>query len=69
MPHCLSTSKTVEVMNFDMSKISSGIFLDPKIKPGKLDDPNPNRPDKPWEREIMVQSSMFSPLFCIDGFD
>ena len=68
MPHCLSTSKTVEVMNFDMSKISSGIFLDPKIKPGKLDDPNPNRPDKPWEREIMVQCfPLYSVLMALNN--
>ena len=55
-------------MNFDMSKISSGIFLDPKIKPGKLDDPNPNRPDKPWEREILVQCfPLYSVLMTLNN--
>ena len=68
MPHCLSTSKTVEVMNFDVSSMSSGIFLDPKIKPGRLDDRNPNRPDEPWEREILVQCfPLYSVLMALNN--
>ena len=67
MPHCLSTSKKVEVMHFDVSSFSSGIFLDPKVKPGDLDH-NANRPKEPWKSEILVQCfPLYSVLMALNN--
>jgi hypothetical protein len=53
LPHCLSTKKEVEVVNFDSSKYNSGILLDGKPKPSRLS--GTRKIDKQsYEREIKV---------------
>ena len=52
LPHCLSTKPFVEVVTFDASKYNSGIILEGKIKPSKIDRREENRLKKPYEREI-----------------
>ena len=51
-PHCLSTSKQVEMVHFDASNYNSGIILEGKIKPSQIDR---TKPPLPYEREIEMQ--------------
>jgi len=55
LPHCLSTKPEVEIVNFDVSDVLSGIIVEGKVKPSRIDDPNPGRSDKKYERKIQVQ--------------
>jgi hypothetical protein len=52
-PHCLSTKEEVEVVNFDSSKYNSGILLEGKPKPSRLDPKQPY-PKQPYEQELKV---------------
>ena len=54
LPHCLSTKPEVEMVNFDVSDVLSGIIVEGKVKPSRVDDPNPGRSDKKYERKIQV---------------
>ena len=38
LPHCLSTTTRVEMVNFEVSDLLSGIVIDGKTKPSKLND-------------------------------
>ena len=53
-------------MKFDVSQYSSGIFLDPQIKPSRLN--NPFRWDLDYEREILVQCiPLYSVLMALNN--
>ena len=54
LPHCLSTKTEVEIVTFEVSDVLSGIMLDGKVRPSRIDDPNPGRSDKKYERKIQV---------------
>ena len=52
LPHCLSTKKEVEVVQFDVSELVSGILVDGKTKPSRVD--RPHRAKEDYERTIQV---------------
>jgi len=54
LPHCLSTKPEVEVVKFDVSKYVSGILVEGKQKPSRMEG-DPNRPHMFYERTIEVQ--------------
>ena len=45
----------MEIVTFEVSDVLSGIMPDGKTRPSRIDDPNPNRSDKKYERKIQVQ--------------
>ena len=53
LPHCLSTKPEVEVVKFKVSNFVSGILVDGKIDPSRMEG-NPNRPNAFYERTIEV---------------
>ena len=53
LPHCLSTKPEVEVVNFDVSKYVSGILVEGKQKPSRMEG-DPDRPQMFYERQIEV---------------
>jgi len=66
LPHCLSTKTEVEIVTFEVSDVLSGIMLDGKVRPSRIDDPNPGRSDKKYERKIQVQCfPLYSVLMAI----
>ena len=52
LPHCLSTKRQVEVVQFDVSELVSGILVEGRTKPSRVD--RPNRPKADYERTIEV---------------
>ena len=67
LPHCLSTSPYVEVVNFDVSNFNSGIIAKGKTKPSMLDRDLQKNPPKEHEREIQVQCfPLYSVLKALD---
>ena len=68
LPHCLSTTPYVEVVDFDASMYNGGIILEGKIKPSMLDRDIKENPLKDFEREIRVQCfPLFSVLKALDA--
>ena len=65
LPHCLSTEPEVQIVTFDISDVLSGITIEGKVRPSRVDDPDPNRPDKKNERKIMVNKYIPTLLFDI----
>ena len=59
LPHCLSTKPFVETVNFDVSEFVSGIYLKDKIKPSRIDNPDPDRANLIYERQTQVQQCIF----------
>ena len=53
LPHCLSTKPEVEVVNFDVSNYVSGIIVEGKQKPSRIEG-DPDRPQMFYERQIEV---------------
>ena len=53
LPHCLSTKKQVEVVHFDVSELVSGIIVEGRTKPSRVDIPD--RPKADYERDITVR--------------
>ena len=68
LPHCLSTTPFVEVMNFDASYYNSGIYQAGKPWPSQLGGRNFTQvPRKSYEREIQVQCfPLYSVLKALD---
>ena len=58
LPHCLSTKPEVEVVNFDVSKYVSGILVEGKQKPSRMEG-DPDRPQMFYERQIEVSHIFF----------
>ena len=57
LPHCLSTKAEVEVVKFKVSNFVSGILIDGKIDPSRMEG-NPNRPNAFYERTIEVSEKI-----------
>ena len=55
LPHCLSPTPYVQVMDFDVSNYVSGLILEGKIKPSMMDSDFYEKKPKDYEREIKVQ--------------
>ena len=68
LPHCLSTTKYVEVMDFDASFYNSGIFQRGKPWPSQLGGRDYDKvPRKSYERELQVQCfPLYSVLKALD---
>ena len=58
LPHCLSTKPEVEVVNFDVSNYVSGIIVEGKQKPSRIEG-DPDRPQMFYERQIEVSKFLF----------
>ena len=58
LPHCLSTKPEVEVVNFDVSNYVSGIIVEGKQKPSRIEG-DPDRPQMFYERQIEVSYFFF----------
>ena len=55
LPHCLSPTPFVQVVNFDAARLLSGIILEGKTKPSRLDRNMTKYPIMEYEREMQVQ--------------
>ena len=55
LPHCLSTSRKVEIVEFDVSKFIGGIINPDNVK--KPSDLSREIPVQPYERTIKVCKS------------
>ena len=55
LPHCLSPTPFVQVVNFDVARLLSGIILEGKTKPSRLQRDMTMHPLMDFEREIQVQ--------------
>ena len=64
LPHCLSTKPEVEVVKFKVSNFVSGILVDGKIDPSRMEG-NPNRPNAFYERTIEVSDKIQLQHFCL----
>ena len=55
LPHCLSPTPFVQVVNFDAARYLSGIILEGKTKPSRLNRNMTKFPLMDFEREMQVQ--------------
>ena len=62
LPHCLSTKPEVEVVNFDVSNYVSGIIVEGKQKPSRIEG-DPDRPQMFYERQIEVSYFFISSYY------
>ena len=55
LPHCLSTKPEVEIVNFQVSNYISGIVIEGKQNPARMEG-DPNRKKASYERKIEVNA-------------
>ncbi len=60
LPHCLSTKPIVETVTFDVSKYVSGIVLQDKPKPSRLESEDTENLRLSYEREIQVCKKLWN---------